>query len=1125
MKIHVRSAFALLAAAAFAACSESHLTQPKPTQLLGGTASLNAPPMVISQIYGGGGNSGATYKNDFIEIFNPGASAQSVNGWSVQYASAAGSTWQVTTLTNVSIAAGGYYLIQESQGAGGTTALPTPDAAGTIAMSATAGKVLLVSSTTAQTGTCPTGSSIVDAISFGSTATDCGAGTTPTLSNTTAALRGSGGCTYNNLASDFTTGAPTPRNSASPANSCGVSAPPTVASVTVSPNSTSVSQGAKVTFTAQALDASSQPIAGVVFTWASDNSAAATVSAGVATGVAPGDAHITATAPNNVAGTASLHVTQAVPPGLPDTRFSEIHYDNVGTDANEAIEIEGTAGTDVTGWSIVLYDGNGGKVYNTTTLSGTIPATCAPRGVMVTNYAVNGIQNGSPDGMALVDAGGNVIEFLSYEGTFTAVDGPAAGLVSTDIVASENSAPVGISIQRDAFNNWALLTQTFGACNATGNAPPTGTTVSISINLPRQAPVGFVKPAFATVHDGSGNVITPPLMWTSSDSTITSVDTLGYVTALVPGTVNIRATEPGGAFGETTFDALPATAPTGAQYHNNVMFGVPADGNPADDIMITRPQYSLSYNASRGGPNWVAYNINATTFGASPRCDCFSPDPLLPSSVYHVVDFNYRNGGYDRGHMTNSEIRTDTYQENAQTFYLTNVLPQAADNNQGPWEVFENFLSDQVRLSGKEVWVYSGGVFGASPGTLKSEGHVAIPDYTWKVAVIMNAGQTIADVHTASDLQVIAVMMPNLIAASGGPAGAIANRSTPWQNYQTPVDQIEAQTGYDLLAALPDQIENQVEANDHAPVVVTGGPYSGVEGTAVAFNGAGSSDPDAGDVITWAWDFGDGTSGVGAIPSHTYADNGSYTVTLTVTDKYGASSAATTLATIANANPAITSISLLAIPHQVATPVSATVTFTDAGINDTHQTSFAWGDGSNDVVTGEGSSAASHSYSAAGLYFVTVTVTDKDGGSTTATSTRYAAIYDPSAGFTWADGRFADGAPETAHLVDDVRYTAGLITGYVNFTSGDRTLSFTNGRPGWMVVSGNQVIIHGATSITGRSGTFNFLVVTIDHGGVQDGMRVKITDSNGVVIYDNQPGQPDNSTVTSPAKGYATVRH
>ncbi len=110
--------------------------------------------ITISEVYGGGGNSGATLTNDYIELHNRTASAIDVTGWSVQYGSAAGTTWQVTALSGT-IAAGGYYLVQEAAGAGGTTPLPTPDATGSIAMSATAGKVALVTTATALTGVMP----------------------------------------------------------------------------------------------------------------------------------------------------------------------------------------------------------------------------------------------------------------------------------------------------------------------------------------------------------------------------------------------------------------------------------------------------------------------------------------------------------------------------------------------------------------------------------------------------------------------------------------------------------------------------------------------------------------------------------------------------------------------------------------------------------------------------------------------------------------------------------------------------------------------------------------------------------------------------------------------------------
>src|SRR5262245_1952664 len=109
-------------------------------------------------------------------------------------------------------------------------------------------------------------------------------------------------------------------------------------------------------------------------------------------------------------------VTQAL--SAPEIRFAEIHYHTVGTDSGEGIEVSRPAGADVTGWQVVLYNGNGGASYDTKTLSGVFPATCGARGVLVITYPTNGIQNGSPDGMALIDAGGAVVEYLSYEGVF-----------------------------------------------------------------------------------------------------------------------------------------------------------------------------------------------------------------------------------------------------------------------------------------------------------------------------------------------------------------------------------------------------------------------------------------------------------------------------------------------------------------------------------------------------------------------------------------------------------------------------------------------------------------------------------------------------------------------------------
>ncbi|MBX3402114.1 MAG: lamin tail domain-containing protein [Phycisphaeraceae bacterium] len=177
--------------------------------------------VVISQVYGGGGNAGADYKNDFIEIFNRGQTPVDLTGWSVQYASSAGAFNAKTDLTEFSLQPGQYYLIQQAVGSGGTLDLPTPDAIGNIAMSATGGKVALVNTTTLIGANC-SDPSVMDLVAYG-TGQSCQEGLfgAPGLTNTVANFRLDDGCQDTDQnAPDFFPGAPAPRNTASPFNIC-----------------------------------------------------------------------------------------------------------------------------------------------------------------------------------------------------------------------------------------------------------------------------------------------------------------------------------------------------------------------------------------------------------------------------------------------------------------------------------------------------------------------------------------------------------------------------------------------------------------------------------------------------------------------------------------------------------------------------------------------------------------------------------------------------------------------------------------------------------------------------------------------------------------------------------------
>jgi hypothetical protein len=175
--------------------------------------------VVISQIYGGGGLSGATYTSDFIELHNRGNAAVNLAGWSVQYASAAGSFTSSTALSGT-IPAGGYYLIKEFTAASGA-ALPSPDATGTIAMGTSAGKVALVNATTLLGASC-SGATVVDLVSYG-IGTNCfeGAAAAPAPTPVNSVSRAGAGCTESNSNStDFALGAVSPHNSATTTVMC-----------------------------------------------------------------------------------------------------------------------------------------------------------------------------------------------------------------------------------------------------------------------------------------------------------------------------------------------------------------------------------------------------------------------------------------------------------------------------------------------------------------------------------------------------------------------------------------------------------------------------------------------------------------------------------------------------------------------------------------------------------------------------------------------------------------------------------------------------------------------------------------------------------------------------------------
>lgn len=200
--------------------------------LLPAAARASASGVVVSQIYGGGGNSGAAFHNDYVELFNGGSAPADLTGWTLQYATAGGASWQATPLSGT-IAAGHYYLVQLASGGTAGATLPAPDATGTSNLAAASGKIALVRSATALTcgataGSCSASSLVEDLVGYGDAADFEGAGSAPAASSTLAVFRGDAGCTdSDDNAADFTAAAADPRNSASTSHACATApAPP-----------------------------------------------------------------------------------------------------------------------------------------------------------------------------------------------------------------------------------------------------------------------------------------------------------------------------------------------------------------------------------------------------------------------------------------------------------------------------------------------------------------------------------------------------------------------------------------------------------------------------------------------------------------------------------------------------------------------------------------------------------------------------------------------------------------------------------------------------------------------------------------------------------------------------------
>ncbi len=240
--------------------------------------------------------------------------------------------------------------------------------------------------------------------------------------------------------------------------------------------------------------------------------------------------------------------------------------------------------------------------------------------------------------------------------------------------------------------------------------------------------------------------------------------------------------------------------------------GAVADERYADNYLILRDQYALSYSRDRGVPNWVSWHLQRSDLGPVDRYEGqFITDTALPVAWRRVTHDDYSGSGYDRGHMTPSADRTTSPEDNEATFILTNILPQAPENNRGPWKALEDETRDLVKSDRDEAYIIAGGW--GRKGMLAG-GNLTIPEVTWKVLVFIpeSVGDDVARI--TKDSFTIAIWMPN--------DNSVAGR--PWDAFETTIACIEQRTGLDLLAAVSDDIEAALAGTDCAGRMPQGAP-------------------------------------------------------------------------------------------------------------------------------------------------------------------------------------------------------------------------------------------------------------------------------------------------------------
>lgn len=532
--------------------------------------------------------------------------------------------------------------------------------------------------------------------------------------------------------------------------------------------------------------------------------------------------------------------------------ISEVDADTplAGTDtANEWFELQNVSEGSVTltNWTItdnVSSDtiptvtlGPGGHVIVAATAAGFASEHPGFTGTILTiaDGAIgNQLANGG-DALILKDSNGAVVDGLSW-GTNTTVLNPSAGIDSPTNTNQRNA----VGTDTDTAADWTRATET---PNGNTNASPTPTNpTGVGTANPNTLLAGYQTLISVTVTPGSNPVSTGLSVLgdlssiggsstqqffddgtngdVAADNNVFSYSAMVSVATMAGAkTIAFSITDAQSRSGSG--DILLTLGSAEHMLMGNPSNAVADESMPTNYLML-KPQYALSYNNDKGTSNWTSWHLDSTWIGLTGRQEDFRSDDTLPVSFKHVsAGYQFGTYGFQRGHVCPSADRTSSVADNSATYLMTNIVPQAPGNNEGPWRVMEEYIRAQLSGSANELYIISGG---SGSGGHSSTGDwnsivdtagntVTVPHVIWKVVMVLpNAtGDDVARVSTST--RTFAVIMPN----------DDNIEHDQWQKYLATVDQVEALSGYDFYSNVPSAIQDVIEArldaaNDAPPV-------------------------------------------------------------------------------------------------------------------------------------------------------------------------------------------------------------------------------------------------------------------------------------------------------------------